>query len=195
MAFYIHTSRAHQARRILRSASAVPPHFRVIPKPRYASRRFTDMMDRIRAAGLRPTYAEEPPGHTEYGYPGRFIRTAPPIGSVLPDGGHVTAYFSSGSLSGWISRARLASQGWRVGPPRTFTPPVRRARALARLGWTPHQRAAFLRTLTLGHRSWQAWLVVEHPHYAYPGQAVTLGVVDARTGHLLRTSVRFPATR
>jgi hypothetical protein len=193
-AFYIHTSRARQARRILSSATAVPRQFRVIPKPAYASRHLSDMMRRIRARGLRPTYAEAPPGHTVYGYPGRFLRTDPPVGSVVERGSRVTAYFSSGRLVSWITPQRLAAQRWSVRPPASFTPPVDRTAALARLGRGPNERAAFLRTLTIDGHARLAWLVVDRPHYAYPGQAVSIAAVDARTGRLWRAPVPFPAT-
>jgi hypothetical protein len=195
MALFIHTARARQARRILHSVTLVPPAFRVIPKPAYANRHLDDMMQRIRRCGLRPTYVEAPPGRTQYGYPGRFLRTDPPIGSVVERGGRVTAYFSSGRLASWITSRRLATNGWSVSPPTSSTPRVPRSAALARLGRRPNERAAFLRTLTIHGRTRQAWLIVDRPHYAYPGEAVSLAAVDARTGRLWRSPVPFEARR
>ena len=194
VAFYVHTPDEKLAGHIIRSARAVPPGFQVIPKPAYANRHLDDMIQRLSARGLRPRYVEEPPGRSVYGYPGRFIRTDPPIGSAVKRGARVTAYFSSGRLSSWITDRRLASQGWSVRPPATFTPPVTRAQALAELDRGPIERAAFLRTLTVGHRMRQTWLVVVQPHYAYPGQAVTLAGVDAHTGRVWVAPTFFPAT-
>ena len=195
VALFIHTPRKHLARRIIHSATVVPRGFQVVPPPAYASRHLENMMQRLRDHGFRPTYVEGPPGLARYGYPGHFLRTDPPIGSALPRGSRVTAYFSAGSLGRWITPQRLAAQGWRVGPPTSDTPRIDRDTALARLDRGPNERAAFLRTLTIDGRTHQAWLVVVRPHYPYPGQAVTVSVVGARSGRVLLADVSFPATR
>lgn len=188
--FSISTPDPRLGRRILHSASAVPPGYVTIPPIGDGSRPSVGMIERLHEAGLRPTYVEERwPGSA---YPGMFLRTDPPVGAVVSEGRSVTALYSSGNLSSWITAERLARRGWQVSRPRSFAPLITRNHALAILGFRPDRRPAFLRTVTVDGRSSQAWVIVQHPQVPHAGWAVRLAIVDAMSGRTVCKHVLFP---